>query len=473
VPSAVHTPGLNQTLWKTDLRIFNPGSDQVMVDIEYLPENTNNNQGVIHGLSRIVAPSGTLVIDDIVEAIPGIQGDDNKGSLRFVYGEGVEVTPLIMSRTYNDTPNGTFGQFVKAVPVQESEQDFLLLTGLAENLYSRTNLSLANLTDRYASGITIRVLSDAGEIIGDPVVIGVLPHSTTQVVKIAEAAGIFTDLDIFSLYIFTNGHDVSASASVVDNATGDPVHVESVGQDGEMAWLPGVARLAGANDSNWRSDVTFFNDTVDPTSTKIRYYSSESGQIGIPWMNLGLPSANAAFFADLLGSSMLPSGVESKGYLVMTSNDGSPLPQVVARTYNVDVHGGTFGQNLKLFCETDLIAAGQSGFIAGVSNSADSGLGFRTNVGVLNVSDETPAVVEISIYNTEGERVGRIPGFNVGPGVFIQENVFQFAYLANVTMDGSIEVKVLSGGPVAAYASVVDNRTQDPILIPAVVVDVQ
>ena len=25
VPSAVHTPGLNQTLWKTDLRIFNPG----------------------------------------------------------------------------------------------------------------------------------------------------------------------------------------------------------------------------------------------------------------------------------------------------------------------------------------------------------------------------------------------------------------------------------------------------------------
>ncbi|HSL16430.1 MAG TPA: hypothetical protein VLB51_00825, partial [Methylomirabilota bacterium] len=67
--------------------------------------------------------------------------------------------------------------------------------------------------------------------------------------------------------------------------------------------------------------------------------------------------------------------------------------------------------------------------------------------------------------------VGRIPGVVLQPGVFIQENVFQVAYLANVEMDGSVEVKVLSGGPVAAYASLIDNRTQDPILIPAVVVE--
>jgi hypothetical protein len=39
-------------------------------------------------------------------------------------------------------------------------------------------------------------------------------------------------------------------------------------------------------------------------------------------------------------------------------------------------------------------------------------------------------------------------------------------------MDGTVEIRVLSGGPVAAYASQIDNRTQDPILIPAIGLDV-
>ena len=38
-------------------------------------------------------------------------------------------------------------------------------------------------------------------------------------------------------------------------------------------------------------------------------------------------------------------------------------------------------------------------------------------------------------------------------------------------MDGSVRIEVLSGGPVAAYASVIDNGTQDPILVPAVILN--
>ena len=135
-----------------------------------------------------------------------------------------------MSRTFNDTPDGTFGQFVRAVPVVENEKDFLLLTGLAENLYSRTNLNLANLSSQWAGGVIIRVLNDHGEFIGDPVEVAVLPNSTTQIVKIAERAGIYTDLDIYSLYIFTNGHDCVGRAP--RSSTTSPVIrciVESVG----------------------------------------------------------------------------------------------------------------------------------------------------------------------------------------------------------------------------------------------------
>ncbi len=472
VPSAVHTPGLNQTLWKTDLRIFNPGSDPVPVLIEYLPENTNNTQGVTPGIEFNLESRGTRVFDDIVDFIPGIQGDDNKGSLRLTYGEGTEVAPLIMSRTFNDTPDGTFGQFVSAVPVQENEKDYALLTGLAENLYYRTNLSLANFSGTVAWGVTVRVLSDRGEFIGEPVTVAIQPHSTTQIVKIAEQAGVLSDLDIYSLYIYTNDFAVSASASVVDNATGDPVHVQAVDQGGDVVWVPGVAFLEGANNSLWRSDITFFNPTFDWVSTRVEYVSPENAQIGFtPIMSLDIASANAAYFANVLGDSMLPTGIESKGYFVISSRDGSPLPQVVAKTYNVDSYGGTFGQNLKVYGTSDLIPAGESGFITGVSNSADNATGFRTNVGVLNTSEDTAAVVEINIYDTAGHRAGGIPNLRIGPGVMIQGNVFDSAFIGSQDMDGSVEIKVLSGGPVAAYGSQVDNRTQDPILIPAVEVE--
>ena len=469
VPSAVHTPGLNQTLWKTDLRVFNPGDHEVMVRIEYLPEDTNNTQGVISAIEFGLEPRGTRVYDDIINAIPGIQGESNKGSLRFTFGGGTEIAPLITSRTFNDTPDGTFGQFVRAIPVQENQDGFLLLTGLSESLYYRTNLSLANFSDRTAWGVTVNVLNDRGEIIGEPVTVAVQPHGTKQVIRIAEQAGVLSDLDIFSLYVWANGFDISASASIVDNTTGDPIYVEAVGKTGMTFWVPGVAHLEGANNSNWRSDITFFNNSLDWVSTSVKYFSPENDQIGgTPGMNLHIASTNAAYFASVLGDSMLPSGIQSKGYFVIKSLDNSPLPQVVAKTYNVDEFGGTFGQNLMVFGGSDLIAAGEAGFITGVSNSSDSSTGFRTNVGVLNTSDTGTATVEINIYDTVGVRVGRIPNLRIGPGVMMQSNIFESAFIGGLDMDGSIEIKVLSGGPVAAYASVVDNRTQDPILIPAV-----
>jgi hypothetical protein len=341
---------------------------------------------------------------------------------------------------------------------------------LSENQYSRTNVSLANPSDTGASGITISVMNDQGEFIGEAVPCYIPPHSTTQKVRIAEQAGILSDLDIFSLYIVTNGNDLYASASIVDNTTGDPVHVESVSQAGEISWVPGIAHLSGANDSQWRSDITFFNNTFDEMHTHFEYISPENAQIGFtPGKTLSIPSANASFFKSVLGSSMLPAGVESKGYFIVNTLDGTPLPQIVAKTYNVDDHGGTFGQNLKVFTPADLISAGESGYITGVSNSSDPQDGFRTNVGVLNTSETNTARIEVYIFDEAGNQAGRVPGVvPLGPGVSVQENVFVMAYLANVDMVGSVEIRVLEGGPVAAYGSQVDNRTQDPILVPAV-----
>ena len=62
--------------------------------------------------------------------------------------------------------------------------------------------------------------------------------------------------------------------------------------------------------------------------------------------------------------------------------------------------------------------------------------------------------------------VGQIP-YTLQAGQFVQFDPFTAVGLgSDYSVYGSIEVEVQEGGPVAAYASVVDNGTQDPILIP-------
>jgi PKD repeat protein len=467
VPAAAHAPGLNETVWRTDLRIFNPCLDTVDVTIEYLPEATDNSNAVIHGLEFLLEPDATQIFDDIVQQIPGIQGDDNKGSLRFTFDGGNGCTPLIVSRTYNDTPEGTFGQYVPAVPVVPLDVDRVFLTGMVDNFYYRTNVGLANFGPDNVGNIGVTVYDEFGVQLGDTITTWVPGYSTRQIVEVIEAAGILTDVNIFSVAIDTNGADLTMYASVVDNFTGDPVYVSPAGTEEVKVWIPGIAHLPGANESLWRSDITFLNETEDLISARVDYVPEVD--LGYsPFMIMNIDPGNALYYVDVLGVSMLPPDTESKGYFVVTSRGDYGVPHMVARTYNLAGSGGTFGQNLKVFGDADLIHEGESGFILGVGNSPSPDTGFRTNVGVLNTDTDTGATISVTLYDTEGDIVASLSDYWIPPAKFVQYNIFQ-ALGIDEEMHASIEVHVVSGGPVAVYASEIDNRTQDPILVPAVV----
>jgi hypothetical protein len=50
-----------------------------------------------------------------------------------------------------------------------------------------------------------------------------------------------------------------------------------------------------------------------------------------------------------------------------------------------------------------------------------------------------------------------------------QTNLFDLLEIGDHDLCGTARVRVEGGGPVAAYASIIDNRTQDPIMVPALV----
>ncbi len=462
VPAVAHAPGQFDTTWKTDLRLFNPATVKITVTLDFL-EEARQNVGVIPGVTFDLQPKGTMVIDDVLTVIPGIPADSSKGALRFGFEGGGGTVPVIMSRTYNDTPNGTYGQYVPAVPVLPGDGGALYLTGMADNDQYRSNLGVANLSGRDIGGLTATVLDAAGNELGS-YGIGVPAYSTIQVVNIARAAGVTGgNLDLFSVRLDTNGNDVTAYASVIDNRTGDPVLYTPAVPSGNKVYLLGAAHLTGLNDSLWRSDVTFFNEATTSTEVRVEYFPDEPTAFR-SHLTIPLMAGSAQAFGDILTSMV--SDENTKGYLVLEVTGDNVQPQVAARTYNL-ADDGTYGQNVPLFSSDKLIPLGGTGLLPGVSNSAVSTDGFRTNLGLLNTSETDAAQVDVIIYGESGNIVGRIPGYPLEPGQFVQFDVFKAVQLGAFDMDASIEIKVLSGGPVAAYASSIDNRTGDPIFIPA------
>jgi hypothetical protein len=91
---------------------------------------------------------------------------------------------------------------------------------------------------------------------------------------------------------------------------------------------------------------------------------------------------------------------------------------------------------------------------------------YRTNLGLVEAAG-APATVTLSVFDDSGKDVQDIP---LLLNAFQQVQLNSFLAAQGITLnDGRIEVKVTSGtGKITAYASVVDNRTSDPLLISGV-----
>ncbi len=108
-------------------------TDDLDVRIEYQPEGTNNSDSELVFREFLLRPAETRVFASIIEAIPGLADDELSGSVRIESASDSGCKVLSVSRTFNDTPDGSLGLFVPALPVKRGFEDFLDLTGLIQN----------------------------------------------------------------------------------------------------------------------------------------------------------------------------------------------------------------------------------------------------------------------------------------------------------------------------------------------------
>ncbi len=315
VPAVVHATGQNDTSWKTDLRVFNPCDAGLDVRIDFLELGIDNSGPSPPGISRALVPHQTLVLDDVLMWIP-FHEENTQGSLRVTFEGPSACTPVVMSRTYNDTPDGTYGQYVPAVAVAEGDGENLMLTGLAHNTLYRTNVGLANLSGIGVPGITLRILDPAGNVLAEKSDVGLPPYSSIQVVNVARAAGVSDDLDLFSLEIDANGEYITAYASLIDNRTDDPVMYTPIRSTNPTVFLPGTAHVAGVGESLWRSDLTLFNPTDSTMTVELAYHPEDQQGAQKGWE---LTPKASLFLPDVVG--LFRPMDDSKGYFTVSVAD--------------------------------------------------------------------------------------------------------------------------------------------------------
>ena len=381
VPAAVHATGQNNTSWKTDMRVFNPCEANLDVRIDFLELGIDNSGPSPPGVSRALVPHQTLVLDDVLMWIP-FHDENTQGSLRVTFEGPSSCTPVVMSRTYNDTPDGTYGQYVPAVAVAEGDGENLMLTGLAHNSVYRTNIGLANLSSVGVAGITIRVLDPNGNVLAEKDDVGLPPFSSVQVVNVAREAGVTGDLDLFSLEIDAQGEYVTAYASLIDNRTGDPVMYTPVRSKDAMVYLPGTAHVEGVAGSVWRSDMTLFNPSDEPMNVELAYHPEDQQGAQNGW---SLQPKASLFLPDVVG--LFRPIDDSKGYftvsVVESTAESDASIQTLAPGFTWSPPAPSIGDSV-LFTLT-----GVSGEVASVDWSfGDPGCGSQDPTCVASVWDD-------------------------------------------------------------------------------------
>jgi len=145
-----------------------------------------------------------------------------------------------------------------------------------------------------------------------------------------------------------------------------------------------------------------------------------------------------------------------------------PFAVVSSHTFNISSNG-TVGQFIPAVPFSNFIGraidSSHAAAILGMQQVAQS-QSLRTNLGVLEASGQ-PATVLVTAFDSAGTKLLDFP-LDLKANEQRQLNSF-LAQNKIALSDGRLEVKVIAGeGKVTAYASVVDNQSGDPFLVPGV-----
>ena len=260
----------------------------------------------------------------------------------------------------------------------------------------------------------------------------------------------FAAAGAFTVTLTSSNAFGSSTASMVVGVTTGGGGVRSV-------WIPVATHADGANNSHWRTDTGILNLSDAQASYEVRLY--RVGSTALSMTGLVAPGSQS-ILQDVAGQM----GFVGSGAIEVRSNQAL---NVSSRTYSqtddagTGLSSGTVGQGYLGIPAGQGLAAGQSAWLPQLTHNA----AYRCNIGLTNTGSG-PANVTVSLYRGDGTLLNSYT-VDLQPGDWRQEDRPFERRAGQTAMDrGYAKVTVISGSGIVATASVIDNLTNDPTMMP-------
>jgi len=236
---------------------------------------------------------------------------------------------------------------------------------------------------------------------------------------------------------------------------------------GEALFISAAAHQAGAQGTNWRSDIEIHNLGTELGVFEVLMLEHGEDNTVPETVELSLAAGQSVRLADVLQGEFNTDGAAA---LILIPSFGRIV--ATSRTYNLLgpgnalglPAGATFGQFVPALPISSAIQDGEEGRIIQLSHSSGSAGGARANLGLVNATVAELAV-RIELFNGDGLRLG-VVNRTLEPLEYEQINRIYERVTVDDVDDGYAVVSTTTpGGSFFAYASVVDNLTGDPVAI--------
>ena len=222
VAAAAHVGGLEDTDWRTDLEICNPQTTPIDLQLNLLISGEDNSS----------PPAETMTLNQgactrMADVLDTVFSHDGTAALEV---HSLSGNVVVSSRTFNTTDAGTFGQFLPgvgpaaAVTFGQEARIIQLAQDTTDDTGFRTNIGFVNRSPT-VTVIKTDLFSSGGDHLGT-VTTRLDPFEHRQKGRIFRQV---TSAPVNNGYaiITTSSTDGSfvAYASVVDNASGDPIFI--------------------------------------------------------------------------------------------------------------------------------------------------------------------------------------------------------------------------------------------------------
>ncbi|HHQ47325.1 MAG TPA: hypothetical protein ENK19_00380, partial [Acidobacteria bacterium] len=228
----------------------------------------------------------------------------------------------------------------------------------------------------------------------------------------------------------------------------------------QTVYVPAAAHVSGYGGTLWRTDVEIKACAGSAAQVELEALIRDRKNSDPPSRTVSVAEGHAVRLEDVLASTF---GLTGAAAIRVTTVSGCAL--VTSRTYN-DTADGTYGQYVPAVPELDAFSHGETAEVIQLGQSADNGSGYRSALGLLNVTGMDVSL-DVELFSATGASLGSIDQV-LEPFELVQlDRVFRRVTEQEIPDGYALISTGTVGGRFLAYASVVDNGSGDAIFIPA------